>query len=207
MGHSAEQRIRGRASEGGRWDRRGRAMGSPAGVSRKFDWFVDRTYSTRLHNRKSGLTMVRALSNDNDSAAGSVRFTPSSATVMLPLVRRIVADMVRLQRAIAVQQEQIKGIDRLPETIERAAYQEELRDIRGSLSDDETRLRMCIEELAALGLQPHLPIDGTVDFPALMNRRLVRLCWHPDDERVEHWHENGESFRDRKKVDPHSFGR
>ena len=74
------------------------------------------------------------------------------------------------------------------------------------MSEDEKRLQMCLDELAALGLRPHQPIDGTVDFPALMNRRQVRLCWHPDDERVDHWHEPGESFSDRKKIDPQAFG-
>jgi hypothetical protein len=152
------------------------------------------------------VTMVRAIRDNNDSTVGEVHFTPSSATVMLPLVRRIVADLVHLNEAIESQQEQLKGIDRLPETIERADYQEELRDIRTSLSDDQKRLQMCLGELAALGLEPHLPIDGGVDFPAMLNRRRVRLCWHPDDERVDHWHESGQSPESRKKVDPHTFG-
>ena len=152
------------------------------------------------------VTMVRAIRDNNDSTAGAVHFTPSSATIMLPLVRRIVADLIRLNEAIESQKEQLKGIDRLPETIERTDYQEELRDIRASLSDDQKRLQVCLGELAALGLEPHLPIDGGVDFPAMLNRRRVRLCWHPDDERVDHWHEPGQSSDSRQKVDPQSFG-
>ncbi len=150
--------------------------------------------------------MVRAIRDNNDSTAGVVHFTPSSATIMLPLVRRIVADMIELNEAIESQKEQIKGIDRLPETIERADYQEELRDVRASLSDDEKRLQLCLGELAALGLEPHIPIDGSVDFPAILNRRQVRLCWHPDDEQVDHWHEPGQTPQSRTKIEPHAFG-
>ena len=150
--------------------------------------------------------MVRALSDNNDSTAGEVHFTPRRATQMLPLVRRIVADILRLNQSITLQREQIKGIDHLPETISQADYQEELRDIRASLEADEQRLESCLNELNALGIEPHQPLDGTIDFPAVMNRRRVWLCWHPDDERVEHWHESGQSADQRKKIESHSFG-
>ncbi len=150
--------------------------------------------------------MVRAISDNNDPTIGSeVSFTPRGATEMLPLVRSIVADLVRLSKSIAAQRVQIDGIDGLRETIEHADYQEELRDIRVSLADEEKRLKACLNELAALGVEPHFPIDGSVDFPAVMNRRQVRLCWHPDDDQVNHWHELGQSFKERKRIDPPAF--
>ncbi|MCG8650213.1 MAG: DUF2203 domain-containing protein [Pirellulales bacterium] len=151
--------------------------------------------------------MVRAISDNNDSAAGDeVFFTPARATEMLPLVRRIMADMVRLNESILAQREQIKEIDRLPETIDHSDYQEELGDIRASLTDDEERLAACQEELAALGVEAHHPIDGSVDFPTVINRHQVRLCWHPDDKQVEYWHETGQPTSKRNKVDPAAFG-
>ena len=151
--------------------------------------------------------MVRAISNDNDPTA-DVRseFTPTSATAMLPLVRRIAADMLQLSRSIAAQQEQLREIDRLPETIEHADYQEEVSDIRGSLAEDEKRLDDCQRELIALGVQAHVPFDGAVDFPSILNRRRVQLCWMPDDERVEYWHELGQAPRDRQKIGKQQFG-
>ena len=108
---------------------------------------------------------------------------------MLPLVRRIVVDMVEISRSIEAQREQLRGIDSIAETIEDPTYQEELSDVRGSLAEDEQKLAACMSELTALGLHPHLPIDGFVDFPAVMNRRSVCLCWHPDDNEVLYWHE------------------
>ena len=146
--------------------------------------------------------MVRAISDNSDSAAGGeVFFTPDRATDTLPLVKRVVADMLQLNRSIASQREQLKGIDGLSETIEQSSYQEELSDIRASLKSDEQRLKSCVEELRSLGAEVHHPIDGTVDFPALMNRRRVFLCWRPGDEIVSHWREVGQSARERKRIE------
>lgn len=152
--------------------------------------------------------MVRAIREENDSkpGGGEALFTPSRATEMLPLVKSIVADMVRLNDSIAAGREQLKGIDQLPETIEHVDYQEELSDIRASVAADEERLQECLSELAALGIAAHIPIDGTIDFPAVMNRRQVCLCWHPDDAQVCFWHEKGESPKDRRPVDAAAFG-
>jgi hypothetical protein len=151
--------------------------------------------------------MVRAISNNNDSTPG-VRsaFTPISATKMLPLVRQIATDMAHLTHSIAAQREQIREIDRLPETMNHVHYQEELSDIRGSLAEDEKRLDECRRELLSLGLETHVPFDGAVDFPTVLNRRRVQLCWLPDDERVEYWHEVGQSGHDRKKTGSLDFG-
>ncbi len=150
--------------------------------------------------------MVRAISDNNDPTAGhDSAFTPCSATKMLPLVRRIVADIVQLSDSIDAQRAQLSEIDKLAATIDQPNYREELSDIRGSLASDERRLEVCFSELAALGLEAHQPFDGSIDFPAMLNRRQVHLCWRPEDERVEHWHEVGKSM-DRTKVDPKKFG-
>ena len=151
--------------------------------------------------------MVRAISNNNDSTIGvRSEFTPTLATKMLPLVRRIAEDMRQLTEAIAAQREQILEIDQLPETIEHVDYQEELSDIRGSLADDEKRLDDCRRELSSLGVEAHDPFDGAIDFPSFLNRRRVQLCWLPEDERVEYWHEVGQARQDRKKIGTQEFG-
>jgi hypothetical protein len=146
--------------------------------------------------------MVRAISdNGNESTERSGNsFTASSATDMLPLVRRIVDDLLRLDRAIKAQREQLKGVDQLTGTIEQSDYQDELSDIRGSLDDDQRRFETCLGELTSLGINPHLPFDGSVDFPTELNRRAVRLCWQPGEERVEYWHEVGASKDRRRKL-------
>lgn len=121
---------------------------------------------------------------------------------MLPLIRSIARDLVRLNRTIEVQREQLRGIEHIEEMNHHSDYVEELLEIRRSLADDELRLQACLGELAKLGVEPHIPIDGSVDFPAALNRRTIRLCWHVDDDEVNHWHEVGQPPEARQRLEP-----
>lgn len=153
--------------------------------------------------------MVDALNDDSgypgqdgDSASSSsATFTPAAASKTLPLVRQIVDELTRLQKSVETHREQLRGIDALSDTIESLSYREEVADVRGSLESDHEQLLACVAELRSFGVEVHDPFDGFVDFPAIMNRRPIRLCWKSADERVEYWHELGQSGRDRKKLD------
>jgi hypothetical protein len=146
--------------------------------------------------------MVRAIQKSDEQSPSKVGepFTVDTASKTLPLVRRIVADMKMLNETVERQRERLRVIDRLADTIDQPEHQEELADIRGSLQGEEEQLAACVRELNALGLEPHMPFDGCVDFPAVINRRAVCLCWHPDDEGVEYWHEMGQSPALRQKL-------
>ncbi|MGB7329469.1 MAG: DUF2203 family protein [Rubripirellula sp.] len=152
--------------------------------------------------------MVRAINNNsgNTTDNGLSDYTPTRATQTLPLVRLIVDDLVRLNESIEAQKDQLEGIDQLSATMDRQAYVDELSDMRGMLDGDIQRLQTCIDELARLGVEVHQPFDGFVDFPAQLNRRPIRLCWHPADEKVEYWHELGQSADQRKKWDAAAVG-
>ena len=147
--------------------------------------------------------MVRAIKNNDSEASPVVKmtYTPARATRTLPFVRRVVKDLMNLRSSIDRQRVQLAGISQMSETIDQAAYRDELTDMHQSLTSDEIRFNECISELDAIGAVPHDPFDGTVDFPALLNRRPIRLCWQPGDEKVEYWHEIGEPAKDRKKID------
>ena len=125
---------------------------------------------------------------------------------MLPLVRQIAKDMLELTESIAAQREQLRGIDQISETMQRSDYQEEVSDIRGTLAEEEKRLDECRRELAALGVETHVPFDGAIDFPSVLNRRRVRLCWLPEDHSVQFWHEIGQTMRDRQEIGSLQFG-
>ncbi|MCH2180295.1 MAG: DUF2203 domain-containing protein [Mariniblastus sp.] len=147
--------------------------------------------------------MVRAIQNSDEQLPSNVGepFTVDTANAMLPLVKRIVADMLRLQKTVQRQRERLSVIDQLQDTTDQPEYQEELADIRGSMQGEEQQLEACVRELNALGVEPQMPFDGSVDFPAVLNRRAVCLCWHPDDAGVEYWHEMGEPTSARQKLD------
>jgi len=147
--------------------------------------------------------MVRAIHNSDEHSPSKVGepFTVETATATLPLVKRIVADMEQLHETVERQRERLSVIDQLQGTTDQPDYQDELADIRGSMQGEEERLAACVRELNALGLEPHTPFDGSVDFPAVINRRAVCLCWHPSDQGVEYWHEMGEPSSARQKLD------
>lgn len=147
--------------------------------------------------------MVRAVQNSDEHSLSKVSdpFTAETATAMLPLVRRIVADMEELHKTVQRQRERLRVIDQLQDTTDQPEYQDELADIRGSMQGEEQQFDACVRELNALGVEPHLPFDGSVDFPAVINRRAVCLCWHSGDDRVEYWHEMGEPASARRKLD------
>ena len=152
--------------------------------------------------------MVGVIRDDNSGnpVENDVNVTPERATAMLPLVRRIVAELTRLSKSIETRRLQVQGVTQLPETSNLPLYQEELNDIHSTIAEEEERYRDCLRELSSLGIEPHLPIDGSVDFPATMNRRGIRLCWNPKDDAVTHWHEIGESASERKRIEHQAFG-
>ena len=147
--------------------------------------------------------MVRAIENADEPTPSKVGepFTVDTATATLPLVKRIVADMMRLHRTVERQRERLSVVDELQDTTERSDCQEELADIRSSMEGEEQQFAACIRELNLLGVEPLLPFDGSVDFPAVINRRAVCLCWHPSDQGVEYWHEMGQPASARQKLD------
>ncbi len=134
--------------------------------------------------------MVRALDNGNDSAfRAGPEYTPDMATETLPLVRKIVRDMIALNKDIQAQREQLSFLDERESNMQDESYREEVRDIRRTLEDNEASLSACVNELNSLGIRPHQPFDGNIDFPAKRSRREIVLCWNPADESVCHWHE------------------
>jgi len=118
-------------------------------------------------------------------------FTPERANLMLPLVRRIARDILDLQRTIDSQADQVKGLERFaPEDSDsRTELVDEVRDVRDSLDANQARMSDLVAELGELGISMHPKLDGYFDFPALIGRREVQLCWHPDEPSVTHWHE------------------
>ncbi|MDC0279172.1 DUF2203 domain-containing protein [bacterium] len=129
-------------------------------------------------------------------------FTPGTASKLLPLIRSIVRDMSELSDSINLQRQQLVGLDEIGEMNSDDAYEEEVADVRSSLLEVEQRFESCRTELEALGVEPHDPFDGSVDFPSTLDNRKVNLCWRADDDSVRHWHELGEGTAERKLLEP-----
>ena len=126
-------------------------------------------------------------------------FTVESANRTLPLVRKIVADIVK---NYATWEEHVQEL----EVLNAGARSDEtdLRTVR--LEYEIARLAAdvqgCLRELAALGVEFKGYDTGLVDFPSEMGDRRVYLCWRLGEPAVAHWHEIDAGFAGRQPLAP-----
>jgi hypothetical protein len=126
-------------------------------------------------------------------------FTLDEAEKALPLVRRIVADIQAEHQAWAetvATFEVVAGgaMGDAPEPRRMV----ELREAAGAHAD---RIAALLEELGTVGCEVKDLRAGLVDFYALLEDRLVYLCWRMGEERITHWHEIDAGFAGRQPID------
>lgn len=126
-------------------------------------------------------------------------FTVEQANATLPLVRAIVRDLAALSSEVIERRQRLtvllagrqRGSD---------VYGEELAQIEEELEKDSHRLQEYVEELRQLGVEPKNGPMGLVDFPSMMDGRVVYLCWKLDEPEVLYWHELDAGFRGRQPL-------
>jgi hypothetical protein len=130
-------------------------------------------------------------------------FTIEEANRALPLVRRIVADLrddYQAWRELMARYEIIAAGTR-------AYLGEDQHEValRHELAERAARLDGLLEELKAVGCELKDFELGLVDFYALLDDRLVFLCWRLGEPRVEYWHEVDAGIAGRQPVDETLF--
>jgi hypothetical protein len=124
-------------------------------------------------------------------------FTVEQANRTLPLVRRIVEDVVQQHRKW---RETIIEFD----LVASAARADDARDRSEQLERNAQALAREIEgfkrELEALGIQLKDPRLGLVDFPSEMAGRQVLLCWRLGEPEVQFWHEVDAGYAGRQPL-------
>jgi hypothetical protein len=129
--------------------------------------------------------------------APSGTFTAEQANRMLPLVGRIVADVVAGYRRwqelvdafeLAAARSRADEPDAEAVRLQREA-QQAAAEVEGFLA-----------ELEALGVQCKSPDVGLVDFPAEHDGRTVYLCWRLGEPSVQYWHEVDAGFAGRRPL-------
>jgi hypothetical protein len=124
-------------------------------------------------------------------------FTVVQANRTLPLVRKIVEDIVAQHRRW---RETILELDLLAST----ARADEPRQRAAELEHEAQMLAREIDgyqrELEALSIQLKDRRLGLVDFPSEMNGRHVLLCWRLGEPDVQFWHEVDTGFADRQPL-------
>lgn len=127
-------------------------------------------------------------------------FTVEKANKTLPLVRAIVADMSRLSREVIQRRQRLAFLMERRRTPGKDPYQEELNQIDEELANDAARLQEYVDELRQLGVEPKSAAEGLVDFPAMLDGRLVYLCWRLGEPAVEYWHDLEAGFQGRQRL-------
>lgn len=121
-------------------------------------------------------------------------FTVDHANRALPLVSRIVRDMVRQFKKVCALEERCH--------IRRPSIsREQQAELRRRYGVELERLRDLSDELAAVGCQLKDWRTGLVNFPAIHHGRIVELCWRPGETRVTHWREVGAGIEARKPLE------
>jgi hypothetical protein len=126
-------------------------------------------------------------------------FTVDEANRMLPLVRRIVRDIVDGHRAW------VHAV-RAYEAAATWARPDAPTDTLGKLESDVRRIAGEIDaflgELRDLGVEFKGFDLGLVDFPGERDGRAVCLCWKLDEDEVMFWHETSDGFAGRQPLVP-----
>jgi hypothetical protein len=130
------------------------------------------------------------------------QFTVAQANATLPLVRRIVRDLLALhpewRNAVATfEAEQVVATPQGESDISRVARLE-----AGRLAGE---IEACLDELEQVGCVFKGFDVGLIDFPALLDGRDVYLCWQFDEPRLEYWHEIDGGFAGRQPLDAFHF--
>jgi hypothetical protein len=131
-------------------------------------------------------------------------FTAAEANNTLPLVRRIVRDIITLYplwrdsvEAFTVHAANASADNPDPQAL---ALEREVQRLAAEIDG-------CLRELAKLGVEYKQPLDaGLVDFPGAIDGRDVFLCWRYDEPAVAHWHDRDAGFAGRKPLGPARAG-
>jgi len=131
-------------------------------------------------------------------------FTVEEANRTLPLVSRIVEDIVRHfipWRDLVQEYELLKAGESLSDPDPRATVLE--REVQALAQEIDGYLR----ELAELGVQCKDPGLGLVDFPGEVDGRQVYLCWRFGEPAVEYWHDLNAGYAGRQRLRTAAVGR
>lgn len=123
-------------------------------------------------------------------------YTVTQANRTLPLVGRIVEDIVR---HYARWQEMVARCETiLAQNSEQAREQAEALQVE--IQRTASEIDRFLAELGELGVQFKAFDVGLVDFPGKLEGRDIFLCWRLGESAVDHWHEVDDGFAGRKPV-------
>ncbi len=130
-------------------------------------------------------------------------FTVDQANATLPLVRKIVADVVREH---AVWREKILELDLAASSAHAEAERGNAERLEHEVQARAREIAGFQRELGALGIELKDPRLGLVDFPSENNGRRVLLCWRLGEPEIRFWHEVDSGYAGRQPLEPSLVG-
>jgi hypothetical protein len=126
-------------------------------------------------------------------------FTVREAEATLPLVRRVVRDLLQ---AYPRWKELVSRYELLSAPLRAEAGEPvEIRAVRDEAAQVAERINGFLVELEEVGCVFKGFEAGLVDFYALKEDRLIFLCWRMGEEHITHWHEVDAGFSGRQPID------
>ena len=130
-------------------------------------------------------------------------FTVEQANATLPLVRKIVEDIVRQH---GKWREKILELDLATAGVRAGDENPAARRLELEVQGLAREIGGFQRELEGLGIELKDPRLGLVDFPSDMNGRRVLLCWRLGEPEVQYWHELDTGYASRQPLTPSLVG-
>lgn len=124
-------------------------------------------------------------------------FTLEEARRTLPLVRRIVADIVT---SYPIVQRDLRELQRRATALSPDEDRTSLEDLREAINREADRINGYVDELQRIGCLFKGFDEGLVDWHAEHEGRRIFLCWKHGEEDIAWWHEVETGFAGRKRI-------
>lgn len=117
---------------------------------------------------------------------------------MLPWLRQVVGDVVRLSAVIAVRRPLLEGLSKPANKSQLSWFAEEVEASKATLAADAEQLRDYVAELASAGIQIRNLGEGMLEIPGLRQGRPVWFSWQHGEPEIGFWREEGDESAIRK---------
>ncbi len=128
-------------------------------------------------------------------------FSVEEANRTLPLVRRVVSDIVSTHRRLMERAEEYRALaaEADAHVVRRDEVERDLRELSGAVNS-------FVGELTDIGVLFKGFENGLVDFYATLDGRPVFLCWKLGEASIEWFHELNAGYQGRRRLPEHLLG-